>query len=119
MPEQLIISISGMRGIVGENLTGFIAAEYGCAFGSFLKDRNGSKKGKASVCVGRDSRPSGAMLQSAVTGGLCAVGVNVIDLGIVTTPGVGFGSTGEGYLRLTAFGRPENVKEALERIRKM
>jgi phosphomannomutase len=89
MSEQLIISISGMRGIVGENLTGFIAAEYGCAFGSFLKDQNGSKKGKVSVCVGRDSRPSGAMLQSSVTGGLCAVGVNVVDLGIVTTPGVG------------------------------
>ena len=78
-----------MRGIVGENLTGFIAAEYGCAFGSFLKDRNGGKKGKVSVCIGRDSRPSGAMLQSAVTGGLCAVGADVIDLGIVTTPGVG------------------------------
>lgn len=89
MSEQLIISISGMRGIVGENLTGFIVAEYGCAFGSFLKDRNGGKRGKVSVCVGRDSRPSGAMLQSAVTGGLCAVGVDVIDLGIVTTPGVG------------------------------
>ena len=56
MSEQLIISISGMRGIVGENLTGFIAAEYGCAFGSFLKDRNGGKKGKVSVCVGRDSQ---------------------------------------------------------------
>lgn len=89
MSEQLIISISGMRGIVGENLTGFIAAEYGCAFGSFLKDRNGSKKDKVSVCIGRDSRPSGPMLHSAVTGGLCAVGVNVIDIGIVTTPGVG------------------------------
>ncbi len=36
---------------------------------------------------------------------------------VVTTPGVGFGSAGEGYLRLTAFGQPENVKEALERIK--
>jgi len=36
---------------------------------------------------------------------------------VVSTPGAGFGSVGEGYLRLTAFGRPENVKEALERIR--
>jgi LL-diaminopimelate aminotransferase len=36
---------------------------------------------------------------------------------VVTTPGAGFGSAGEGYVRLTAFGRPENVKEALERIR--
>ena len=36
---------------------------------------------------------------------------------VVTTPGAGFGSAGEGYLRLTAFGEPENVKEALERIK--
>jgi LL-diaminopimelate aminotransferase len=35
---------------------------------------------------------------------------------VVTTPGVGFGSAGEGYVRLTAFGRPENVKEALDRV---
>jgi len=36
---------------------------------------------------------------------------------VVTTPGAGFGSAGEGYVRLTAFGRPENVKEALDRIK--
>ena len=36
---------------------------------------------------------------------------------VVTTPGAGFGSAGEGYVRLTAFGQPENVKEALERIK--
>jgi len=35
---------------------------------------------------------------------------------VVSTPGAGFGSAGEGYLRLTAFGRPEDVKEALQRI---
>lgn len=89
MSEQLIISISGMRGIVGENLTGFIAAEYGCAFGSFLKELHGGRNGKISVCIGRDSRPSGPMLQSAMTAGLCAVGVDVVDLAVVTTPGVG------------------------------
>jgi len=38
MAEQLIISISGMRGIVGENLTASVAVEYGCAFGTFLKN---------------------------------------------------------------------------------
>jgi LL-diaminopimelate aminotransferase len=36
---------------------------------------------------------------------------------VVSTPGAGFGSAGEGFLRLTAFGRPENVEEALERIK--
>jgi len=36
---------------------------------------------------------------------------------IISTPGAGFGSAGEGYVRLTAFAQPENVKEALERIK--
>jgi phosphomannomutase len=89
MPEKLIISISGMRGIVGENLTPSIAAEYGCAFGKFLKNRHTNEKGKLSVCIGRDSRSSGQMLKSAVATGLCTVGIDVVDLGLVTTPGVG------------------------------
>jgi phosphomannomutase len=89
MSEQLIISISGMRGIVGENLTDSVAADYGSAFGTFLKDRHTSGKERLSVCIGRDSRRSGQMLKSAVTAGLCAVGIDVIDLEMVTTPGVG------------------------------
>ncbi|MHC4460988.1 MAG: phosphoglucosamine mutase [Planctomycetota bacterium] len=89
MVEQLIISISGMRGVVGENLTASIAAEYGCAFGTFLTNTSSGEDKKLSVCIGRDSRPSGEMLKSAVSEGLCKVGVGVIDLGLVTTPGVG------------------------------
>jgi phosphomannomutase len=89
MAERLIISISGMRGIVGENLTESVATEYGCAFGTFLKNENAGKKEKLSVCAGRDSRPSGKMLKSAVTQGLCSVGIDVIDLGLITTPGLG------------------------------
>jgi len=89
MAERLIISISGMRGIVGENLTGSVAAEYGRAFGTFLRNKQNRKEKKLSVCVGRDSRPSGQVLKSAVAEGLCAVGVDVVDLGMVTTPGVG------------------------------
>ncbi|MHC4738002.1 MAG: phosphoglucosamine mutase [Planctomycetota bacterium] len=88
MAEDLIISISGMRGIVGENLTADISREYGCAFGTYLKERNAGKE-KLSVCIGRDSRASGEMLKSALTEGLCKVGVDVTDLGIVTTPSVG------------------------------
>jgi phosphomannomutase len=87
--EQLIISVSGMRGIVGENLTASVATDYGCAFGTFLKEKYSVKGKRLSVCIGRDSRPSGPMLRSAVSEGLCAVGIDVIDLGLVTTPGVG------------------------------
>ncbi len=89
MSEQLIISISGMRGIVGENLTASIAGDYGRAFGTFLKQGQAGRKEKVSVCIGRDSRPTGEMLKSAVAAGLCDVGIDVVDLGIVTTPGVG------------------------------
>ena len=89
MAEQLIISVSGMRGIVGENLTASIATDYGCAFGTFLEENYAGQKARLSVCVGRDSRPSGQELGPAVTEGLCKVGVDVIDLGVVTTPCVG------------------------------
>ncbi len=88
MAERLIISISGVRGIVGENLTPSVASDYARGFGTFLKDSSGGKE-KVSVCVGRDSRPSGEMLKEAVVEGLCSVGVDVIDLGLVTTPSVG------------------------------
>jgi phosphomannomutase len=88
MAERLIITVSGMRGVVGKNLTPTIAMEYGSAFGTFLRIKAGGEDNKTSVVMGRDSRPSGQMLASAITAGLCAVGVDVIDLGIVTTPSV-------------------------------
>ena len=89
MSGELIISISGMRGIVGENLTAPVAADYGRAFGTFLRNKQPTEEEKLSVCIGRDSRPSGRMLKSAVAAGLCDIGIDVIDLGIVTTPCVG------------------------------
>lgn len=89
MAEELIISISGLRGAVGENLTASVAGDYGRAFGAFLVKSRADREGGLCVCVGRDSRPSGQMLQSALTEGLCACGIDVTDLGIVTTPGVG------------------------------
>jgi phosphomannomutase len=86
MAEKLIISISGVRGIVDENLTPSIAAEYGCAFGTFLKEKN--FESRLSVCIGQDSRTSGRILKSAVSKGLCSVGIDVVDLGLATTPSV-------------------------------
>ena len=101
----LIISISGVRGIVGESLRAEEALNFGMAFGEFLREkvaadsiRNplvAAKPGEAGqsairnpkVCIGRDSRPSGAMLAAALSAGLMAVGCDTVDLGIVTTPG--------------------------------
>ncbi len=88
MSQELIISISGMRGLIGGNLFPEIASAYGSAFGIFLKKRHMGQR-KLSVAIGRDSRPSGAMIFSAVAGGLAAVGIDVIDLGICSTPAVG------------------------------
>ncbi|HOL30631.1 MAG TPA: phosphoglucosamine mutase [Anaerohalosphaeraceae bacterium] len=88
MAQELIISISGMRGLVGHNLFPNTAADYGSAFGTFLK-RQCSSSGRCAVAIGRDSRPSGQMLFSAVASGLTAAGADVIDLGICSTPGVG------------------------------
>ncbi|MBM4023858.1 MAG: phosphoglucosamine mutase [Planctomycetes bacterium] len=89
MAESLIISVSGMRGVVGENLTPIVAAEYGCAFGTFLRSSIDTGGRPFTVCIGRDSRVSGSMLLSAVAAGLCAIGVSAVDLGVVPTPSVG------------------------------
>lgn len=88
MAEELIISVSGVRGIVGENLTPSIAADYGSAFGTFVADTCTGEAGGLSVCIGMDSRPSGPMLCAAAAAGLMSVGIDVIQLGVVTTPGV-------------------------------
>jgi len=88
MAQTLKIGVSGLRGIVGEDLTAALAAEFAGAFGTFLKETKAGTGRRLSVCIGRDSRPSGQMLQAAVTAGLCGVGIDVVDLGIVTTPGV-------------------------------
>jgi len=88
MSQELIISISGMRGLVGDNLFPETASSYGSAFGTFLKKCHTTNE-KLSVAIGRDSRPSGQMIFSAVAAGLAAVGIDVIDLGICSTPAVG------------------------------
>jgi phosphomannomutase len=81
----LIISASGIRGVFGVGLTPEIAARYGAAFGSYLRDKTGSETG-IHVVVGRDSRTSGELLVDAVCAGLRATGHDVRDLGIVPTP---------------------------------
>src|SRR5437870_2033695 len=78
----LIVSVSGVRGIVGTELKPEVALRYAAAVGSTL--------GRGPVSVGRDSRPSGRTLWHAVVAGLTGVGCDVHDLGIVPTPTCGF-----------------------------
>lgn len=76
--SRLMISVSGVRGIVGEGLTPEVVTNFAQAFGMYL---NGGK-----VVVGRDSRVSGEMLKNAVFSGLMAVGCDLIDIGVCPTP---------------------------------
>ncbi len=83
MSSTLMISVSGMRGHVGTDLTPELVTRHAAALGSWARSQ-----GKPLVVLGRDSRTSGPMFAHAATAGLMSVGVDVIDLGIVPTPTV-------------------------------
>ena len=78
--SELKISISGIRGIVGETLTHDVCLALAKAFGTMLS------RGK--VVIGQDTRSSGALLKSACMAGLSATGCEAVDLGILPTPSV-------------------------------
>jgi phosphomannomutase len=80
-PADLIVSVSGIRGIVGEGLTPTVTTQFAAAFGSYL--------GGGRVVVSRDSRPSGDMLRHAVIAGLLSSGCSVVNIGIAPTPTCG------------------------------
>ena len=86
----LIKSISGIRGTIGgqpeENLTPVDAVKFAAAYGTYmLRNAQGDSK---TIVIGRDARLSGEMIQSLVTQTLVGLGLNVIDLGLATTPTV-------------------------------
>jgi len=76
--EPLKIGITGVRGVVGETLTPELVVRFAEAFGAYLDG------GRLLVC--RDPRPSGPMVQAALTAGLLSMGCEVVDLGICPTP---------------------------------
>ncbi len=78
MKETLKVGVSGVRGIVGRSFTPQLAAGFAQAFGSFV--------GRGAVVVGRDTRPSGPMIEQAVIAGLQSVGCRPLLAGIVPTP---------------------------------
>ena len=86
----LIKSISGIRGTiggkVGEGLTPLDAVLFAAAYGSWLKTQNPSKKLK--VVIGRDARISGQMISDLVSSTLIGLGIDVVNLGLSTTPTV-------------------------------
>jgi phosphomannomutase len=78
----LIVSVSGIRGVIGRSLTPADALAFASALGAHV---NGGR-----VVVSRDGRPSGAMLRHAILTGLTAAGCEVHDLAVAPTPTVGF-----------------------------
>ncbi|MEP7326025.1 MAG: phosphoglucosamine mutase [Gemmatimonadota bacterium] len=83
MSDTLMISVSGMRGIVGKDLTPELVARHAAALGAWARGR-----GKPRVVLGRDARTSGPMFAQAARAGLMSVGCEVIDVGMVPTPTV-------------------------------
>lgn len=86
----LIKSISGIRGTIGgeisENLTPIDVVKFTSAYAQFIKNR--SNKSKIKIVIGRDARLSGEMVSNLVSGTLIGMSVEVIDLGLSTTPTV-------------------------------
>jgi phosphomannomutase len=79
--HELIVSVSGIRGIIGQSLIPEVALAYAGALGTHLQGRR--------VVLSRDGRPSGIVLRHAVLAGLLSAGCEVHDLGVVPTPTCG------------------------------
>ena len=89
MSDTLMISVSGMRGHVGTDLTPELVARYAAAFGAWVREsRSATAGGRPAVVLGRDSRTSGPMFTRAAASGLMSVGVDAIEVGMVPTPTV-------------------------------
>ncbi len=106
----LIKSISGIRGTIGgktgESLSPIDIVKYTAAFATFIYENSGKKK----IVVGRDARISGEMVEHLVIGTLIAVGFDVINLGLSTTPTVEMAVPDEnagGGIILTASHNPK------------
>jgi len=85
-----MVSVSGIRGHVGTDLTPELVTRYAAALGAWARSAGATARppDRPTVVLGRDSRTSGAMFARAAAAGLMSVGVDVIDLGVVPTPTV-------------------------------
>jgi len=88
MSDTLMISVSGIRGHVGTDLTPELVARYAAALGAWSRSAQSVQSVRPAVVLGRDARTSGPMFARAASAGFMSVGVDVIDLGIVPTPTV-------------------------------
>ena len=108
----LIKSISGIRGTIGgavsDNLTPIDAVKFAAAYGMWIKEQR--KKTNYRVVIGRDARISGEMIQSLVMNTLVGMGIDVVNLGLSTTPTIEVAvpmEHADGGLILTASHNPK------------
>ncbi|HQG55454.1 MAG TPA: phosphoglucosamine mutase, partial [Bacteroidales bacterium] len=108
----LIKSISGIRGTIGgrqgENLTPVDIVMFTAAFGQWVRKDSGKEKVK--IVTGRDARQSGKMIADIVNATLQAMGIDVIDIGLASTPTVEIavqGTGANGGIIITASHNPE------------
>ena len=97
----LKISISGVRGVVGESLTPGLLVRFAQAFGTYA--------GPGTIVVGRDTRTSGEMVRQAVLAGLLSSGCRAVDLGVCPVPTVQLlvrGRRARGGIAITASHNP-------------
>ena len=109
---SLIKSISGIRGTIGgkvsNNLTPIDTVKFAAAYGMWLKKQ--STKENLTVIIGRDARISGKMVSSLVSNTLVGLGINVLDIGLSTTPTVEVAVTmdnADGGIIITASHNPK------------
>ena len=108
----LIKSISGIRGTIGGkvgfNLTPVDAVKFASAYGTFIKNK--VAKDQVKVVIGRDARLSGPMIHNLVVNTLVGLGIDVVDLGLSTTPTVEIAvpmEQADGGIILTASHNPK------------
>ncbi len=100
--HNLKIGVSGIRGVIGEFFTPALACDFARAFGAYV--------GGGRVVLGRDTRPSGEMIQHAVCCGLLASGCEVAEVGILPTPTIQVyvaATRARGGIAITASHNPE------------
>ena len=109
---MLIKSISGIRGTIGgkpgEGLSPLDIVKFTAAFATFIKSKSKNKRIK--IVIGRDARISGEMMNNIVIGSLQGMGVDIVDIGLSTTPTVEIAVTSEkadGGIILTASHNPK------------
>ncbi|NTW56931.1 MAG: phosphoglucosamine mutase [Chlorobiaceae bacterium] len=86
---SLMISVSGIRGIVGESLTPLNLTAFATSFATWAAHRrSGNGAGKPKIVIGRDTRPTGKLIADLVASTLALCGCDILDLGVATTPTV-------------------------------